>query len=76
MHAIVRGSPERDISSLGGMGQGPGASPDLFACRRVRLLVEPPNVHDCNRAATQAVGREFVCIWNEGGGKCPKFIPH
>ena len=35
----VRGSPERDISSLGAMGQGPGTFPELFTYRRVRLLV-------------------------------------
>ena len=34
----VRGSPERDILSLGAMGLGLGRFPALFAWRRVRVL--------------------------------------
>ncbi len=39
----VRGSPKRDISFLSAMGWGPGTLPELFACRRVRLLVDSSN---------------------------------
>ncbi len=40
----VRGSPERDISSLGAMGQGPGGTcPELCACRHVRLSADSLN---------------------------------
>ncbi len=36
----ARGSPLRDILSLGAMGQGPDTFPGLCAVRRVRFLVD------------------------------------
>ncbi len=45
-HCRSEGSPERGISSLGVMGQGPGTFPKLFACRHVRLLVDSSIFHD------------------------------
>ncbi len=59
------GFPERDILS---MGHGPGTFPELFACRRVRLLVDSSNLCEFMRTSLYCLGfgKDFICVRDLG----------